>query len=66
MATILGDERTDVGGLDAHHCWRTFSASERQKMREDDIRAGMTVALILTGVIFAGLVNGLIGVMLSL
>jgi len=35
-------------------------------MLHDDVEAGVTISLILTGVIFAGLVLMLIGVALSL
>ena len=66
MATVLSDAQTYVGGLNPKGFWKAFSESERQQMIRDDIRAGTTVTLILTGVIFAGLLIGLIGVTLSL
>ncbi|HEX4145476.1 MAG TPA: hypothetical protein VHY91_18365 [Pirellulales bacterium] len=66
MATILGDERTGGGGLEPFQPWKVFSESERRQMLKDDMGAGVTVAMILTGVIFAGLILMLIGVTLSL
>ena len=66
MATVLGKERTGVGGLEPLQPWRVFSETELQQMLSDDREAGVTIALILTGVIFAGLVLMLIGVTLSL
>jgi hypothetical protein len=46
--------------------WRVFSGQERRQMLHDDVEAGVTISLLLTGVIFAGLVLMLIGVTLSL
>ena len=66
MATVSGGHKLDVGGLDLGGPWRTFSEAERQQMRKDDIEAGVTIALILTGVIVAGVVLMLIGVIFSL
>ena len=66
MATVSGKEQKGFGNLDARRGWSAFSESERQQMLRDDIRAALTVALILTGVVFAGLLIGLIGVSLSL
>lgn len=57
MATILSN---------APMSWKAFSETENEQMLKDDIRASVTVSMILTGVVFAGLVIGLIGVILSL
>lgn len=66
MATVSSGERTSVGGPGPFEPWRVFSGQERRQMLHDDVEAGVTISLILTGVIFAGLVLMLIGVALSL
>jgi hypothetical protein len=60
MATISRDERANK------NFWDTFSPSEHETMLKDDLRAALTVTMILTGVLFSGLVIGLVGVTLSL
>ena len=65
MATVLSDDRT-AGGADPSRPWRFFSEAERRQMLKDDMGAGVTVALILTGVIVAGMLLLLVGVTLSL
>jgi hypothetical protein len=66
MATVLGDGKIGLDGRTPSQSWKVFSPAQRQQMLRDDVEAGMTVALILTGVVFAGLVLVLIGVTLSL
>ncbi len=65
MATISSEHKLDVGGLDLSRPWRTFSEAEREQMRKDDIQAGVTIAMLLTGVIVGGVVLILIGVTFS-
>jgi hypothetical protein len=66
MATVSRGQNTGSDGLEPLQPWRVFSETERQQMLKDDMGAGITIALILTGVICAGLVLMLIGVTLSL
>jgi len=66
MATTLGNERGDGGGADARRYWGVFTEAEHRQMINDDLQAGTTVAMLLTAVIFAGLLIGLTGVLLSL
>jgi hypothetical protein len=64
MATVSRNPQLDLG-LDLAPPRRAFSDAEREQMRRDDIAAGITIALILTGMIAAGVALILIGVAFS-
>ena len=66
MATISGNEQGSLTGLNLTNSWQMFSEAQHRQMIREDIEAGVSVAIVLTGVLFAGVVIGFIGVMLSL
>jgi len=66
MATTSGNEHANASGLDSHRYFGVFSEAEQRQMINEDLQAGVGVALLLTGVIFCGVLIGLTGVLLSL
>ena len=59
MATV-SEHKT----FDRHDRWFTFTADQRQKMIDDDIRAGMSVAMVLISVLALGTIVGMLTVLL--
>lgn len=46
--------------------WFGFTSDERRRMIDDDLTAGTSVSLVLTAIVFLGMVIGIVGVLLSL
>lgn len=59
-----------INGINASHSmlptWHGFTDDERHQMIGEDLHAGRSVSLVLTAIIFIGMVLGIIGVVLSL
>lgn len=59
-----------INGINTGHSllpnWHGFTNDERNRMVGDDLHAGTSVSLVLSAIIFTGMVLGIIGVLLSM
>lgn len=62
-STKLLDKLTWYTSTARHGVWDRFSADEKERMLKDDLAAGVSVSLVLTALIAAGMLLSIVTVL---